>query len=112
EISGREPRFRFLAAWGAAVLRPYGVSHNGSAECWNHDGCATLEGLGGFEDLVGAGADAEGAGEVDPADGAGGIDEELSGASDVAAVDACAFVKEIVAADHFGGGVGEERIGV
>jgi len=71
-----------------------------------------LKGLGGFQNLVGAGADAEVAGEVDPADGAGGIDEELSGASDVAAVDACAFVKEIVAADHFGGGVGEERIGV
>jgi len=75
-------------------------------------GCATLEGLGGFEDLVGAGADAEVAGEIDPANGAGGIEEELGGAGDVMAVDAGAFVKEIVAADHFGIGVGEERVGV
>jgi hypothetical protein len=28
------------------------------------------------------------------------------------AVDSSAFVKEIVAADHFGIGVGEERVGV
>jgi len=75
-------------------------------------GCATLEGLGGFEDLVGAGADAEVAGEIDPADGAGGIEEELGWAGDVMAVDAGAFVKKIVAADHFGIRVGEERIGV
>jgi hypothetical protein len=71
-----------------------------------------LKGLGGFQNLVGAGADAEVASEIDPADGAGGIDEELGGASDVASVDAGAFVKEIVAANHFGIRIGEKRIGV
>jgi hypothetical protein len=62
--------------------------------------------------LVGAGADAEIPGEIDPADGAGGIKEELGGASDVVAVDAGAFVQEIIAADHFGIGVREKCIGV
>jgi hypothetical protein len=65
-----------------------------------------------LKDLVGAGADAEIPGEIDPTDGAGGIEEELGGASDVVAVDAGALVKEIVAANHFGIGVGEECIGV
>ena len=62
--------------------------------------------------MVGASANAEIAGEIDPADCARGIDEELSGASDVAAVDAGALVEKIVAADHFGTRVGEERVGV
>jgi hypothetical protein len=65
-----------------------------------------------LEDLVGASANAKVAGQIYPADGAGGIQEELGGARDVVAVDASAFVKEIVAADHFGIGVGEERVGV
>jgi hypothetical protein len=71
-----------------------------------------LEGLGGLQDLVGASANAEVAGEINPTDSAGGIDEEFGGARDVVAVDACAFVKKIVAADRLGIRVGEERIGV
>ena len=62
--------------------------------------------------MVGASANAEVAGEIDPADGAGGIDEELGGAGDVVAVDAGAFVKQIVAADHFSGGIGEKGVSV
>jgi hypothetical protein len=69
-----------------------------------------LEGLGGFEDLVGASANAKVTGEVDPADGAGGIDQELGGAGDVVALDAGAFVKQIVAADHFSIGIGEKGV--
>jgi hypothetical protein len=69
-----------------------------------------LKGLRRLDDLVGAGADAEVAGEIDPADGTGGIDEKFGGAGDVVAVDTGAFVKEIVAADHFGSRIGEERI--
>ena len=62
--------------------------------------------------MVGASANAEVAGEIDPADGAGGIDEELSGAGDVVAFDASAFVQQIVAADHFSIGIGEKGISV
>jgi len=62
--------------------------------------------------LVGASANAEVAGEIDPADGAGGIDEELSGAGDVVAVDAGAFVHQIVAADHFSIGIGKKGVSV
>jgi len=62
--------------------------------------------------LVGASANAEVAGEIDPADGAGGIDEELGGAGDVVAVDAGAFVQQIVAADHFSIGIGEKGVRV
>ena len=62
--------------------------------------------------MVGTGADAEVAGQIDPANGAGGIKEKLGGASYVVAIDAGAFVQEVVAADHFGIGVGEERVGV
>jgi len=62
--------------------------------------------------LVGASANAEVAGEIDPADGAGGIDEELGGAGDVVAVDAGAFVQQIVAADHFSIGIGEKGVSV
>jgi hypothetical protein len=62
--------------------------------------------------LVGAGADAEVIGEIDPADCAGGVDEELGGARYVKAVYAGSFVKEIVAADYFGLGIGEECVGV
>ena len=58
--------------------------------------------------MVGASANAEVAGEIDPADGARGIDEELSGAGDVVAVNAGAFVEQIVAADHFSSGIGEK----
>jgi len=62
--------------------------------------------------LVGASANAEVAGEIDPADGAGGIDEELGGAGDVVAVDAGAFVKQIVAANHFSIGIGKKGVSV
>ena len=62
--------------------------------------------------MVGTGADAEVARQIDPANGTGGVKEKLGGASDVVAIDAGAFVQEVVAADYFGIGVGEERIGV
>lgn len=62
--------------------------------------------------MVGASANAEVAGEIDPADGAGGIEQKLGRACDVVTVDAGAFVKEIVAADHLGIGIGQKRIGV
>ena len=62
--------------------------------------------------MVGAGSDAEVAGEIDPADGAGGIEQELSGASDIVAVDAGSFMQEVVPPDGFGVGVGEKRVGV
>ena len=65
---------------------------------------------GRLQHFVGAGANAEVAGEIDPANGAGGVDEKFSGAGDVAATDAGAFVQDIVAPDDFGIGVGEERI--
>jgi hypothetical protein len=65
-----------------------------------------------LEDLVGAGSDAEVAGEIDPADGAGGIEQELGGASDIVAIDAGAFMQEVVAPDGFGVGVGKKRVGV
>jgi hypothetical protein len=65
-----------------------------------------------LEDLIGAGADAEVAGEIDPPDGPGGIEEELGGAGDIVAVDAGAFVQEVVAADYLGVGVGEESVSV
>jgi hypothetical protein len=65
-----------------------------------------------LEDLVGAGADAEVAGEIDPTDGAGGIEQELGGAGDIVAVDAGAFVQEVVSADYFGVGIGQESVGV
>jgi len=71
-----------------------------------------LKGLRRLDDLVGAGADTEVAGEIDPADSTGGIDKELGRAGDIVAVDAGAFVKEIVTADHFGIGVGEKGVGV
>ena len=62
--------------------------------------------------MVGASANAEIAGEIDPADGAGGIDEELGGAGDVVAVDAGAFVKQVVATDHFSIGIGKKGVSV
>jgi hypothetical protein len=63
-----------------------------------------------LEHRVWAGSDAEVAGEINPADGPGGIEEELGRAGDVVAVDAGAFVKEVVAADNLGIGVGEKRV--
>ena len=62
--------------------------------------------------MLGTGADAEVIGEIDPADCAGGVYEELGGARYVVAVYAGSFVKEIVAADYFGLGIGEECVGV
>jgi len=43
---------------------------------------------------------------------AGGIDEELGGAGDVVAVDAGAFVEQIVAANHFSIGIGKKGVSV
>jgi hypothetical protein len=65
-----------------------------------------------LQHLVGAGADAEVIREIDPADCAGGVDEELRRARYVMTVDAGSFVEEVVAADYFGIGVGEECIRV
>ena len=103
KAAARVNLFGSAAGEKAAILRGSGYT---STSYW------PLQGLGGLEDLVGAGADAQIAGEIDPAYGAGGIEEELGGARDVVAVDAGALVQEIVAANHFGIGVGEECIGV
>jgi hypothetical protein len=65
-----------------------------------------------LEHFVRADADAEVAGEIDPADGAGGVEKELGGAGDIVAVDAGAFVQEVISADYFGIGIGEESVGV
>lgn len=62
--------------------------------------------------MVWTGADAEIVGEIDPANGARRVDQELGRASDVMAVHAGAFVKEIVTADHFGIAVGEKSVRV
>jgi len=65
-----------------------------------------------LEHFVRAGADAEVAGEIDPTNGAGGIEQELGRARDIVSLDAGAFVQEVVSADYFGVGIGEESVGV
>jgi hypothetical protein len=62
--------------------------------------------------LVGTGADAKVIGEIDPANCTGGVDEDLRRSRDVVAFDAGALVEEVVAADYFGIGIREKRVGV
>jgi hypothetical protein len=65
-----------------------------------------------LEHFVGTGADAQVIGEIDPTDCTGGVDEELRGTRYVVALDASALVEEVVAADYFGIGIREKRVGV
>jgi hypothetical protein len=65
-----------------------------------------------LEHLIGTGADAEVVGEIDPADRTGRVDDELGGARYVVAVYTCSFMEEVVAADYFRIGVGEECVRV
>ena len=68
------------------------------------------ERAGGLEHLFGTGADAEVVGQIDPADCTGRVDEEFGGTRYVMAVYTCSFVEEVVAADYFRAGVGEECV--
>ena len=70
------------------------------------------QGARGLEHLVGAGADAKVIGEIDPANGAEGVDEELRWAGDIVALHAGTLVEKVVAADCFGIGIREKRVGV
>ena len=65
-----------------------------------------------MQDFFGASSNAQVVCEVDPADDAGGVDQELAGTRDIVAVDAGAFVQEIVTTNDFGIGIGKERVGV
>ena len=67
---------------------------------------------GGLEHLVGTSANAKVIGEIDPTDCSGGVDQELRGARYIVAFDAGSFVEQVVAADYFGIGIGEKRVGV
>jgi hypothetical protein len=58
--------------------------------------------------LFGTGADPVVLCEIDPAHGSVGSDEEFSGTGDVAAVDALSGVNEVVTADGFEVGIGED----
>ena len=62
--------------------------------------------------MVGTSANAKVIGEIDPTDCSGGVDQELRGAGDVVAVDAGTFVQKVVAANRFGVGVREKRVGI
>jgi hypothetical protein len=65
-----------------------------------------------LQHLFGAGAHAEVVGEVDPANHTGRINQNFGRTGDIVAISAGPFVEQVVAADDFGVGVGEEGIGV
>jgi hypothetical protein len=67
--------------------------------------------LGDCQHFFGAGADADVFGEVDPPDGTIGIEQKFGGPGDVVAVWTAAGVEEVVIANYFRVGIGEDLEG-